>query len=111
MRVLTPVLSLSLFLFGSLASAQADRKTDAQLDDLFGPVKTVSTVVSMAQVKWQQPGGPTLVLPVWCRDCSYDSDGTKTISGQIANGEFSGELIDIRRDGDGRVTDRVFTSS
>ncbi|HUD12361.1 MAG TPA: hypothetical protein VMQ56_01785 [Terracidiphilus sp.] len=104
-------LSLSLFLIASLAPAQQEGKTDAQSDDLLGPVKTVSTVVSMSQVKWQQPSGPSLVLPVECRDCAYDPDGTKTVSGQIVNGNFIGELIDIRRDGEGHVTERTFTSS
>jgi hypothetical protein len=111
MKTLPCILSMSILMVCTASSAQEERKTDAQKDGLVGPVKSVSTLVTMSSVKWQQPGGPTIVQPVWCRDCSYDQDGNKTISGQIVDGNFLGDLIDIRRDSNGHVTDRTVTNA
>jgi hypothetical protein len=111
MRKLFCILSMSLLVAASTALAQEEPQSDVQRDGLAGPVKTESTVTTRSNVKWSQPGGPTLVLPVWCMSCAYESDGTKTVSGQIADGKFVGELIDIRRDANGRVTERTFTST
>jgi hypothetical protein len=118
MRTLPCVLFVSLLIAAPAASAQDERKTDAQQDGLIGPVKSVSTTVAMQRVKWAQPSGPGLVLPVWCRDCTYDPDGTKTTSGQYLganfgdlSNKFAGDLIELRRDGNGNVTERLVTSS
>lgn len=100
-----------LFVFASLALTQAQVKTDAQMDGFSGPVKSVSSAVTQTSVKWQQPGGPTLVAPLWCRDCEYDPDGTKTKSGQMAEGKFFGETIRLVRGADGHVTDRYSYNS
>lgn len=100
-----------LLVAASLTLAQAQTKTDAQMDGFAGPVKAVSSFVSQTGVKWQQPGGPTLVAPLWCRDCEYDPDGNKTKSGQIVEGEFFGEVIRLVRDADGHVTNRYWYSS
>jgi len=86
----------------------AQNKTDVQIDGLTGPVRTVSsTVIPASNVKWQQPSGPTLVEPIWCRDCEYEADGSKTKSGQVMDGKFYGQLIRLVRDGSGNVTDRL----
>jgi len=90
-----------------LTFSQTQLKTDAQMDGLSGPVESVSSTVTQApNVKWQQPGGPTLVAPIWCRDCEYDPDGSKTKSGQMVEGKFFGETIQLVRDGNGQVTAR-----
>lgn len=90
-------LHLSLFLLLVLCAlrfTQAQNKTDAQLDGLSGPVKSVSsTVIQTPNLKWQQAGGPTLVAPNWCRNCEYDPDGSKTQSGQMVDGKFFGETL------------------
>jgi hypothetical protein len=100
-----------LLLVAATAAAQEEHLTDAQRDGFLGPVKSVSTQVSSPAVNWQQPAGPTLVTPVWCRDCDYDPDGTKTKSGQVVDGKFIGETIVVKRDGNGRVTDESFVNS
>jgi hypothetical protein len=91
---------------------QARSRSDVQFDGLAGPVRSISSTVTPARdVKWQQPSGPTLVEPIWCRDCEYDSDGSKTTSGQVMDGKFYGEVIRLVRDGNGNVTDRYAYSS
>ncbi|HWZ81072.1 MAG TPA: hypothetical protein VNW47_00525 [Terriglobales bacterium] len=103
MRCLRYILCLSFLI--TLTHAQSNQ-TDAQRDDLAGPVKSVSTNTKSLGVRWQQPGGPTLLLPIWCRDCYYDPDGSKTRSGQATDGEFSGETIRLVRDANGNVIER-----
>jgi hypothetical protein len=102
---------LSAVLVASIASAQEQNKTDVEMDWLNGPVKSVSSAIARSDVKWQQPGGPTLVAPIWCRDCEYDPDGTKTKAGQFVEGKFFGEVIRLIRDADGHVTDRFSYST
>ena len=109
MRSSRLVVMLSLVLFAPLGFAQKEDQTQAQQDGLAGAVKSVSTVVEMSGVVWQQPAGPTLVIPLWCRDCEYSPDGYRTKSGQVANGKFIGEVLSLNRDGNGRVTDVLVT--
>lgn len=106
MRSLRCSLALSFLVVACVASAQVESKTDAQMDGLAGPVKSVSSAITRSGVKWQQPGGPTLVAPIWCKDCEYDPDGTKTKSGELVEGKFFGEGIRLIRDANGQVTDR-----
>jgi hypothetical protein len=47
-----------------------------------------------------------MVTPIWCNDCEYDPDGSRTKSGQMVEGKFFGEVIRLVRDADGHVTDR-----
>ena len=102
-----PFLSVPFCLFISvLAHTQALNRTDVQTDGFVGPVKAVSTQVKFSGVKWQQPGGPTLVMPIWCHDCEYDRDGFRNKSGQTTNGHFIGELDNLVRDENGHVTHR-----
>ena len=99
---------LLLLALSPLAFTQSQIKTDAQLDGLSGPVKSVSSSVTQTpNVKWQQPAGPTIVAPIWCRDCEYDRDGSKTKSGQVVDGKFFGETLRLIRNGDGQVTERL----
>ena len=87
----------------------AQVKTDVELDGLAGPVKSVSSAtVQAGDVKWQQPDGPTMVAPIWCRQCEYDPDGNRTKSGQVMDQKFYGERIRLVRDDEGKVTDRYF---
>lgn len=104
--------SFTLLLLASwIPCAQAQSKTDAQVDGLSGPVKSVSSHSTYSDVKWQQPQGPTLVAPAWCRDCEYDQDGSKTKSGQVVDGKFYGERIRLVRDSNGNVTDRYWKNA
>lgn len=105
------VVSLSLVLSAPLGFAQNKPQTDVQQDGLAGAVKSVSTIVESTDVKWEQPSGPTLVIPAFCRDCEYTSDGYRTTSGQIVDGKFIGEKITLDRDGTGRVTDLLVTNT
>jgi len=105
MRILP--ISLLAVLLGSSAFAQ-QTNTDVTLDGLSGPVKSVASAVTQSGLKWQQPSGPTMVTPIWCRDCEYDPDGWKTKSGTAVEGKFYGENIELRRDSSGNVVERFF---
>ena len=50
-------------------------------------------------------------MPIWCRDCEYDYDGTRTQSGQVVDGVFHGEIVGLVGGADGRVTDRIVTNA
>lgn len=107
MRSLRSVLALSFFIASvTCALAQHQTVTDAESADLAGPVKSVSVAQTETDVQWHQPGGPTLVLPVWCMECEFDPDGNQTKSGQIINGSFQGQIIRIVHDANGLATDR-----
>jgi len=112
MRPLRFALSLPLLVMASIGSAQQPPSTDAEKDGFAGPVKSVSTIATHPGVKWQQPEGPILAMPIWCWNCEYDSDGTKIKSGQVINGDFLGEITLLERDANGHVTERsVFSAS
>lgn len=105
-------LTLSLLLAGFAVCAPAQQQrnlTDAQRMDLAGPVKSVSVTASKTDVVWQQPSGPTLVLPIWCWECEFDADGSQTTVGRIFDGSFHGEIIRLVRDANGHVNNRFFT--
>jgi hypothetical protein len=100
-------LSLSLLLlfagFSLRALAQVQNLTDAQRVDLAGPVKSVSVETTTATgVVWSQPGGPSMVLPIWCHECEFDPNGNRTKFGR-----FQGETVHLFFDGQGNVTERV----
>lgn len=105
------VVSLSLVFLVPLVSAQHRPPTEAQLDGLAGAVKSVSTLVQNTEVSWQQPSGPTLVIPAFCRDCEYTPDGYRTKSGQVMEGKFLGEKITLNRDGNGHITELIAAST
>jgi hypothetical protein len=110
MQVFSCALSLILVVAAGNAWAQKDGpRTDALQDGFLGPIKTVATVITRSPVKWEQPDGPTMVMPVWCQECAYDEDGTRTTSGQFQDGKFLGKFMTLRRDASGRVIDRVST--
>ena len=56
---------------------------------------------------WNQPGGPALIIPVWCHECEFDPNGNRTKFGQIFDGRFQGESIHLVVDGQGQVTERT----
>jgi len=84
MRYLRRALILSLLLIGSanFLSAQEPNLTDAQRMDLAGRIKAVSTTASRTDVLWQQPAGPSLIVPVFCWECEFDPNGNQTRPGQ-----------------------------
>jgi hypothetical protein len=98
--------SLALLVVVVTFIVSAQSQTDAQMDGLDGPVKSVSSAVTRSDAKWQQPSGPLMVAPIWCRDCEYDPDGTRTKSGQLVEGKFFGEVVRLIRNAKGDVTDR-----
>ena len=99
------------FLFAGISfctPAQQQNLTDVQRVDLTGPVKCVSTETTAAtDVVWSQPGGPSLVIPIWCQECEFDVNGNRTKFGQIFNGRFEGETVQLLLDGQGHVTERI----
>jgi hypothetical protein len=89
------------------ALAQQQKRTEAEQVGLTGPVKSTSTIATRTDVHWQQPGGPTVIMPIWCWECEFDRDGNKIRSGQMLEGSFHGESIRIIRDANSQVTERV----
>src|SRR5215468_2022595 len=85
MRYLRRTLILPLLLIGfdTFLSAQEPNLTDAQRMDLAGRIKAVSTTASRTDVTWQQPAGPSLVVPIFCWECEFDTNGNQTRSGQM----------------------------
>jgi hypothetical protein len=103
--------TLCFSFLATLLHAQGANQTDAQHDDLAGPVKSVLTNVQNSGVNWNYPGGPLLLVPIWCGACDYDPDGSKTKSGNMMEGKFYGETIQLARDGNGNVTERYVRNS
>jgi len=104
------IVFLVYLILANFAQAQQQPKTEASIDGFLGPVRSVSSHVEMSGAKWEQPGGPGLMFPILCRDCSYDPDGTRTRSGQFTeDGKFIGEDIALVRDFGGKVIERTFT--
>lgn len=92
-------------LVAALANAQHTRKTEAQIDGLTGPVSSVSTSVDIHQPDVVQPDGPTIFEPIFCQECAYDTDGTRTRLGRMYKGQFTGELFTLEKDASGRITE------
>lgn len=101
----------SLVVFAPLGWAQKTMQTEAQADGLAGPIKSVSTIVRMSDVHWLQPAGPALITPVACRDCAYTPDGYRTRAGEVMDGSFIGETIELKRGEDGRVAEMLVTNA
>ena len=81
MRLLFCVFVLPVVVGVFVFSAQGQNPTDAQRDELAGPVKSVLTSTNYSHIQWGKPDGPSLVTPVWCRDCEYSPDGFRTKEG------------------------------
>ena len=112
MRSLPRSLLFAVSLVASVCAAQQESKSQAQLDGLTGPVKSVTTLrETPSGVKWQQPAGPTLVIPVWCHVCDYDQDGYRTRSGDVVDGKFIGESINLTHDSSGHLASLQATDS
>jgi len=109
MPLLRSSLILSLLFSGLCLSALAQQQslTDVQRVDLAGPVKSVSTETTRTDVVWSQPGGPALVVPIWCQECEFDPSGNRTKFGQMIDGRFQGEIVHLLVDGPGQVMERV----
>jgi hypothetical protein len=111
MRCLRYFLLLAFFTFAFPTAAQEQILTDAQRDDLAGPVRSVSTSITSSGIQWRQPDGPSLVATVPSRDCEYDFDGSRTKVGQTVDGIFRGQTIWLVRDANEHVTDRLVTDA
>jgi hypothetical protein len=98
---------LSTFLIVSIAwaaFAQQRAQSNAETDGFKGPIKSVNTSVISNGVNWSQPDGPSMVLALWCRDCEYAADGTRTRSGVS-----HGETVRLVLDSEGNVIERFAT--
>src|ERR1700683_2724045 len=98
-----PIPLIVLVLDPGFMLAQQKNLTDAEIDGLVGPVKWVSTLARRTDVNFQQPGGPTLVIPLWCVQCEFDNQGNETKSGQTVDGTFQGQITRFVRDPEGHV--------
>ncbi len=107
-----PRASVLLFLFAGSTFLSAQKpQTQASIDGFSGSIRSVSSASAYTHIQWGQPGGPTLVTPLWCQDCEYDRDGTRTKFGQIVEKKFVGQNILLSHDASGRVTERFVTDA
>jgi hypothetical protein len=106
-----PIPLIVLVLDPGFMLAQQKKLTDAEIDGLVGPVKWVSTLARRTDVNFQQPGGPTLVIPLWCVQCEFDNQGNETKSGQTVDGTFQGQITRFVRDPEGHVLERFVTDA
>jgi hypothetical protein len=111
MRHVPGSIAFAILLIAEIASAQQTRHTNAEADGFKGPIKSVNSTVVSAGVYWTQPDGPTMETPLWCRDCEYAIDGTRTRSGQMVEGVFHGELVRLVLDPSGNVIERFATDA
>jgi hypothetical protein len=98
---------LVLLSLGLTLDASEPKYSDARSDGLLGPIRAVSTREERAHMEWKQPNGPTVALFVTCQECEYDSQGNRLKSGEIIDGEWSGEVTRFVRDSDGKVTEKL----
>ena len=104
MRSVSYKLGFLLIGLASVACAQEAKQSSADQDELFGPVQSVRTTSTRFDVRFNQPDGPTLVRPIWCYDCDYESDGTRTRQAQAVDGKALGNSSILERDPQGRIT-------
>jgi hypothetical protein len=97
-------LATAVLLAATALAAQEKPKTEAEQDQLAGPVKAVVTTVNREAV--QALNSPIFTSPVWCQVCAYDPDGMWTQRGQLQDEVFSGQVGLISRDGNGRPLER-----
>jgi hypothetical protein len=96
-----------------IPAAAADRKkiTEAESDGLLGSVKSV---VTRAEVSNPQPPLPTsympgsIILPIPCWVCDYDSKGNRVRSGTDWDDQFVGETAQNSYDEAGSLQERIY---
>lgn len=103
--------SVLFFLFASAISLAQEPRTQAAMDEFAGPIRSVSSASVYTNLQWIQPSGPTLVAPLWCRDCEYDRTGTRTKAGEIQEGKFHGQITLLAYNSDGKVRERFVTDA
>jgi hypothetical protein len=99
--------ALAVLLLAICLDASEPKSTDARIDGLFGPVRSVSARQELQQVDWGQKDAKAGVIGVSCDECEYDPEGNLVKSGGIPGGEFRGNVIRVVRDETGKVTERI----
>lgn len=61
--------------------ASGKKWTDAENLGFAGPVKSVTTTHQTFMPQPTQPGGPTIIYPLFCEDCEFDRNGNKVSAG------------------------------
>ncbi len=110
MRILQFLLPQLTAACALVAPAQQARKTEAQLDGLSGPVRSVSMHAEQSQLKLEGLES-WAIQNVPAGDIEYDRDGFRAKIGQASgpNGEFQGQVMQFVRDGNGRVLERTIS--
>lgn len=85
------------------AYTQQKPTTDAQQDDLLGPVKTVTGLRLYSPTAEQQAKIVRFFVASPCGICEYDADGNRITRGESVDGKFVGEKTTVQRDANGRV--------
>ena len=96
----------TLSLSATTMRCASDKKTDAELDGLSGPVKAVSKTENHSQIKLD-PDVLSILHWSGCTECEYDKGGHRTRSGLIVSSEFHGQATHYLRDGAGNVIEQI----
>lgn len=96
-------------------NASEPKLSDARNDGLFGPIRAVSVRVEKAMPDWEPDGlpqNPPIIGDYFgCQECEYDRDGNRVKAGEIADEEFRGDVIRLRKDGSGRVVEKTYENA
>lgn len=100
---------LSIMLIGTAAvRAESKAQTETQQDGLNGSVRLV--FMNNQEILFKlDPAGAGVIQDVPSGNVEYDNKGYRTKMGKPdgANGEFQGQVIQLVRDGNGRVIERT----
>ncbi len=100
-------ISTAAFFYLMVAGAAPHKeRTDVQRDGFDGPVKSVLSTTFHHSIRWRQPDGVALVVPVSCPECEYDPDGARTRFGQTYADGFHGDSFLLSRDEHGNISER-----
>jgi hypothetical protein len=100
-------LALAVVLLPAFVLADQANRTDAQQADLLGPIRSVSTRVERTAVDWHQPDSATIGSLASPGELLYDSTGNRITQGEFRDGQFHGATVEITRDENGRVIERI----
>ena len=94
-------LALVLWFLIAIPLAGAGKQTDAEGLGFVGPVQSVSTTTQTFMREPSQPGGPTIIYPLFCVNCEFDRNGN-----QIGSTTGNQQQRTIR-DAQGRVEEQT----
>ena len=98
---------VAILLLATGIDASEEKTTDARRDELFGPVRFVSTKQESQQLDWGQKDAKIAIGGSLCAKCEYDIHGNRVGAGRRIVYNESGEISEkIYENADGEITAR-----